>query len=77
MVWDGSGVYDSNSYDTDYDIYLYDGRGETIPLTTDIDGSWDEYPQINDRGQVVWQGDDGIWLYSRGKRGIVLIPGMN
>ena len=38
-------------------IFLYDGT--TITQLTDNDYSA-RFPQINNSGQVVWQGDDGV-----------------
>ncbi len=64
MVWRGRDG-------TDYEVFLYDGHGETIQLTDN--DYYDYLPQINSRGQVVWYAEsesyDEIWLYSPGRKG--------
>jgi hypothetical protein len=64
VVW--SGRY---SYTNSFEIFLYDSGSDAIVWHTDSGDTagWDEYPDINDSGHVVWQAGDGhddeIFLY--------------
>jgi hypothetical protein len=49
-----------DDYSSSTEIFLYDGS--TVKQLTDNDYP-DDYPQINDSGQVVWEGGDEIFLY--------------